>query len=324
MTRATNEPRGGRRAVAKLNAMAVRRAWQFKPTVVLSMHVRCSGAAWLISRLLGARWVQYYHAKEIAAFGAASKVAVRAADAHIAVSTYTAELAARAGANPDLITIVPPAVGKPATSVAPAPEDAATDSSTPAASTSGGPTILSVSRMADAYKGHDVIIDALPAILSAIPDAHWVVIGDGKLREGLQTLVAARGLSERVAFAGFVDDAALEHHLISADVFVLPSRVPPDGLGGEGFGIVYLEAAARGLPVVAGNEGGATDAVEAGRTGLLVDPSDAAAVSAAVIELLTNHELRTAMSQRGPEWAANFSWDRLATDVRRVLSPGPA
>ena len=99
----------------------------------------------------------------------------------------------------------------------------------------------------------------------------------------------------------------------------MPSRLPPEGLGGEGFGIAYLEAAAWGLPAVAGNVGGAADAVEDGVSGLLVDPTEPEAVAAALIELLSDESRAAALGEAGQERAQGYAWPRIAARVSDVL-----
>ncbi|MCW2541850.1 MAG: glycosyl transferase group 1 [Frankiales bacterium] len=321
--RASNEPRGGRRAISKLNALALRRALSFRPTVVLSMHVRCGWSAWAIRLLTRARWVQYYHAKEIAAFPSSARLSARGADRNIVVSSYTKQLLQAAG-RPELRSqIIPPAVtiadvaglaGRaPAMSVA-LQESATRDAD---------PLLLTVSRMADPYKGHDVIIKALPLILAEFPRTRWLVAGDGSNRADLERDVDDAGLADHVEFLGFVDDEQRQALFTTADLFVLPSRVPRDHPGGEGFGIVYLEAAANGLPVVAGNLGGAVDAVADNRTGLLVDPTDPRAVAEAILRLARDPAERKSLAAQGPAWAATFSWQRLMNDLRPTLANTP-
>ena len=122
-----------------------------------------------------------------------------------------------------------------------------------------------------------------------------------------------------MSFVGAVSDAERDRWVARARVFAMPSRLPPGGVGGEGFGIVYLEAAARGLPVVAGNVGGAVDAVVDGVTGLLVDPADPAAVADALVALLTDRERAEALGRAGAERAREFAWPEIARRVEDVL-----
>jgi phosphatidylinositol alpha-1,6-mannosyltransferase len=182
----------------------------------------------------------------------------------------------------------------------------------------GRPTLLTVARLEDDYKGHDVVLEALTTVSERVPDVRWVVIGDGSLRPRLEQLAADYGVREHVCFLGDVSDEERDHWYRSAHVFVMPSRLPPDG-GGEGFGIVYLEAAAHGLPVVAGNVAGARDAVVHGETGLLVDPTDHLAVAAAVTRLLRDPVERVRLGERGAERAAEFTWPEIAGRVEELL-----
>jgi phosphatidylinositol alpha-1,6-mannosyltransferase len=173
--------------------------------------------------------------------------------------------------------------------------------------------------MFESYKGHDVMIEALPSIRARIPDVQWVVIGDGPLRPSLERLAADRGVADSVRFLGSVDDRAREDWLSRSHAFAMPSRLPPGGVGGEGFGIVYLEAAAHGLPVVAGAVGGAVDAVADGETGLLVDPRNPSAVAAAIGDLLENPGRAEALGAAGADRARRFTWEAHTDAVREIL-----
>ena len=142
---------------------------------------------------------------------------------------------------------------------------------------SGGRTILSLGRLIR-RKGHDVLLDAL----ARRPDDRLVVVGDGPERPALEARAQARGVADRVTFDGFLSPARLERRWAEASMLVLPCRTEADG-DTEGFGLVFLEAAARGLPSIAGGEGGAVEAVVHGRTGLVLDdPRDPDALAAAI------------------------------------------
>jgi phosphatidylinositol alpha-1,6-mannosyltransferase len=173
--------------------------------------------------------------------------------------------------------------------------------------------------MSDAYKGHDVIIQALPLVRDRIPDVLWVVIGDGRLRPLYERTVEKLGLGDHVRFLGNVSDSDRDAWLDRAHLFVMPSRSTPDGLG-EGFGIVFIEAAAHGLPVVAGNVDGVVDAVVDGETGLLVDPTDPNAVARALIELLLDEGRASRMGRVALEHARQFDWVRVAAQVERLVT----
>ena len=176
-----------------------------------------------------------------------------------------------------------------------------------------------MARLEDRYKGHDTLVRSLPLILARVPDAQWVVIGGGPRREQLERLAEIHGVADNVRFLGQVANEDRDAWLERAHVFAMPSRVPGGGLGGEGFGIVYMEASWRGLPVVAGNVGGAVDAVVDGETGLLVDANDPVAVSDAVSRLLVDTELSRRLGERGSERAKEFAWPLITRRVEDVL-----
>jgi phosphatidylinositol alpha-1,6-mannosyltransferase len=159
----------------------------------------------------------------------------------------------------------------------------------------------------------------MPLIRARVPDAHWVVVGDGPLRAQLEGLAAAHGLDGAVRFVGQVSDAERDRWLERADVFAMPSRLRSGGSGGEGFGIAYLEAAAHGLPVVAGNVAGALDSVVDRKTGLLVDPGDHIAVADAVSALLLDPGWAADLGRAGAVRARRFAWPTIAGRVEDLL-----
>jgi phosphatidylinositol alpha-1,6-mannosyltransferase len=184
---------------------------------------------------------------------------------------------------------------------------------------SDAPTVLTIARIVDRYKGHDVMVRALALVRQTVPGARWVVIGDGSLRPAIEELARASGLGEAVLFLGAVSDEQRSQWLRRADVFAMPSRVPADGHAGEGFGISFLEAGAHGKPVVAGGVGGALDSVVDGRTGLLVDPTDPVAVADALVRLLSDRDLAARLGRGGAERAREFAWPRIAARVEALL-----
>ncbi len=233
----TGPVRGGAR-MGLLDAASLRAGVRFRPAVTLNMHIVTSPASAAISALLGARSAQYFHAQEIASKPRLSAFAARRADVVIAVSEYCRELIGVTGAPLDRLTTIPPGVDVPPVVARGSCEH---------------PTILTISRLRDTYKGHDVLIDALASVRETLPDASLVVIGDGPLRGALEQRARSLGLCAAVSFLGAVSDEARDKWLRRADVFAMPSRLPGTGRAGDGFGIVYLEAAAHGMPVVAGN-----------------------------------------------------------------------
>lgn len=141
----------------------------------------------------------------------------------------------------------------------------------------GRTVLLTVGRIvaAERGKGHDRIIEALPELLETLPDLVYLIVGEGDDRPRLEALARQAGIERQVVFAGAVDDAKLPDYYRAADGFVMPSVQ-------EGFGIVFLEAAASGLKVIGGNEDGTPDALADGACGQLIDPRDRAQLVAAI------------------------------------------
>ena len=137
--------------------------------------------------------------------------------------------------------------------------------------------LLTVSRLAAAerYKGHDRVIQALPKVLGRHPDVVYAIVGDGDDRARLEALAESAGVGPAVRFVGQVAGQELVDYYRLADLFVMPST-------GEGFGIVFLEASAVGLSVIAGNRDGSVDALGEGQIGTLIDPDDPTALIDAI------------------------------------------
>ena len=300
-------PRSGRSHVldlARLNATALAAAIRLRPEVVLSAHVVTSPAARVIGRTLGVPIVQYLHGVEAQARPRLCAFAVRCADAVIAVSRHTASLAHGAGGSEPAIHTIPPGVDVPL-------DVARRPGSTP--------TLVTVSQLAYRYKGHDVIARALPLVAANVPGVRWMVVGDGPLRGFVEELASTYGVADRLVMTGTVSDAERDRLLDEAHVFCMPSRVPASGVGGEGFGIAYLEASARALPAVAARSGGTLDAVIDGETGLLVEPLDHVALADALTGLLTDRERAERLGAAGRSRAWEFAWPRIAARVEDVL-----
>jgi len=294
-----------RLAALRLNARSLVEARRFRPDVILSGHIVASIGAVLLRKALGVPFVQYVHADEFRVRPRLAALAVRSADATIAVSRYTRDMALAAGADPARVRVIPPGIELPPEVDVPR---------------EGPPTLVTVATLKFSRKGHDVIARALPLVRERVPDARWIVVGDGPLRGALEEAIAANGIGDAVELRGRVDDAERDRILERADVFCMPSRVPEGGdVGGEGFGIVYLEAAARGVPSIAGEVAGARDAVVNGETGLLVDPTDHVAVAGAIAELLADPERAHRMGTAARRFAESHAWPLIAARVEEVL-----
>lgn len=293
-----------RLAVLCLDATAVRAARRFRPDVVLAMHVVAAPAAAVVRHMLRVPVVTYLHAKEVPASPRLTRFSVRRSERLVTVSRHTMSLAVSAGADPDAIRLIPPGIDwrEP-----------------PRAKRLSTPTVVTVARLEDSHKGHDVMVRAMALVRSMVPDARWVVIGDGSLRPAIERLAAEQRVKDAIDLRGAVSDETRDHLLDRAHVFAMPTRVPPNG-GGEGFGIVFLEAGVHGLPVIAGWAGGALDAVVDGETGLLVDPTDHVQVAAAIRDLLIDRARAARMGTAGSEHARAFDWPSIAGRVETVLA----
>ena len=183
--------------------------------------------------------------------------------------------------------------------------------------------IVSVGRLVH-RKGQDVLIEAMPAIIKDVPEAHILMIGEGPYRSYLENRVKALGLQERVTLIGRIQYADLPQYICAGDLFVMPSRSRLAGLEVEGLGIVYLEASACGLPVIAGNSGGAPDAVLEGETGLVVDGTQKSEVAAAVVELLLDPDRSKAMGIAGRQWIIReWRWEIWSARFAELLKVNP-
>ncbi|BBX69649.1 glycosyltransferase family 4 protein [Mycolicibacterium psychrotolerans] len=181
------------------------------------------------------------------------------------------------------------------------------------------PVVVCVSRLVP-RKGQDMLIRALSAIRERAPGAALVIVGGGPYRTSLHRLAHTFGVAEHVVFTDGVPGEELPDHHAMADVFAMPCRTRGAGLDVEGLGIVYLEASATGVPVVAGRSGGAPETVLDGETGLVVDGWDVGAIAAAVGDLLADPARAAAMGAAGRKWAVDhWQWSMQAQRLARLL-----
>jgi phosphatidylinositol alpha-1,6-mannosyltransferase len=173
----------------------------------------------------------------------------------------------------------------------------------------GRPLVVCVSRLVP-RKGQDVLIRAMGQVRDRVPDAALLIVGGGPYRKALETL-AADSPPGAVAFAGEVSERDLPRYYRAGDVFAMPCRTRRAGLEVEGWGNVFIEAAACGRPVIAGDSGGAREALVDGVTGLLVDGSDVGAVADAVVSLLEDPERARGMGAAGrARVERHYAWPR--------------
>ena len=181
------------------------------------------------------------------------------------------------------------------------------------------PTVVCVSRLWP-RKGQDMLIRALPAIRRRIPDAALLLVGGGPYEDRLRSLAARLDVSSDVILTGRVPWEELPAHYVAGDVFAMPCRTHGRGLDVEGLGIVYLEASASGLPVVAGNSGGAPETVLDGVTGSVVDGRDLATITQSVGDLLADPTWASEMGEAGRRWVSrHWRWSDMAHRLSRLL-----
>lgn len=183
----------------------------------------------------------------------------------------------------------------------------------------GRPVIVCVSRLVP-RKGQDVLIRALPRVRRAVPGTALLLVGAGRYDGRLRQLAARHGVAEHVVLTGGVPHEELAAHYAAGDVFAMPCRTRRAGMDVEGLGIVFLEASASGLPVLAGDSGGAPDAVLEGETGFVVDGRDVESVAERLVRLLRDPELRTRMGAAGRAWVErDWRWDIVAARLTDLL-----
>jgi len=180
--------------------------------------------------------------------------------------------------------------------------------------------IVSVGRLVH-RKGQDFLIESMPQILKQVPDAHLLLVGQGPYREHLKKLVRKHSIENNVSFIGRIQYKDLPGYICVGDIFAMPSRSRFAGLEVEGLGIVYLEASACGLPVIAGESGGAPDAVIEGVTGFVVDGTNTEQIAKRAIQLLLDEKLRISMGSAGRAWIEKeWRWQIWASKFSDLLA----
>ena len=168
--------------------------------------------------------------------------------------------------------------------------------------------IMTMGRLVSAErgKGFDEVLEALPSLLADVPGLAYMIAGEGSDRTRLQEKADRLGVREHVVFTGYVPEEGKRDHYNLADAFVMPSR-------GEGFGIVFLEAMACGVPVVGSTADGSREALRDGMLGALVDPGDAAALRREILAALQR-------PKRVPEGLDYFSHPNFEQRVGQIVN----
>jgi phosphatidyl-myo-inositol dimannoside synthase len=301
----------------------VRVAWQTRQLGAASV-VHCGralpeGLAAAIARTAGGpRFVVWTHGEDLATAETSRELRLltrwvyRRASAAVANSRNTARLLEAFGVPHPKIDIVYPAVDAqrfhPAVDGRPMRAALGISDRTV--------LILSVGRL-QRRKGHDVMLRALALLGQTTPPLHYVIVGDGRERVRLELLAHECGVRDRVTFMGEVADEALPGWYTAADIFAMPNRNDEGDI--EGFGIVFLEAAASARPAIGGDSGGVPEAVERNVSGLLVDGANVTAVADAIRKLALEPSFRCHLGNAArARVLRRFTWDRAAEQVGRL------
>lgn len=180
----------------------------------------------------------------------------------------------------------------------------------------GEHSVLIVGRLwsSERRKGHDQLLESWPLVRSAVPDAQLVIAGTGDDLARYRSKAEELGIADAVLFGGYVSPATLDALLQRVAVYAMPSRQ-------EGFGIVYLEAMEHGVPCIGATDDAADEPIRHGTTGLLVEQTDLGALTAALVGLLRNVELRRTMGEAGRRrYLAEFTFDRYRDRLIDLLS----
>ncbi len=325
-----------------IHRVGLKRVWWLKPES-LGMYVKMLGqsllvafnnkfdavhgaralpeglVAWIMARLLRKPLVVYCHGEELSTWGRGSKFRTmlwvyRHADANIANSEYTLEEMVKLGVRRETITLIYPGVETERFR----PDLPSEDLKQSIGLQTGQTLILSVGRLVR-RKGFDQVIRSLPELAKQGIDVHYALIGIGEDWDYLSELAKELGVFERLHLLGHVSPEDLPRWYNACNVFVMPNREINGDT--EGFGMVFLEAAACGKPAIAGQAGGTEAAVVDGKTGFRVDGNRTEHVASALVRLLGDSALSKIIGLAGYNRALNeFSWDQVAFKTRRLVS----
>ena len=311
-------------------------AWRGPQLAVICTHAHLAPVAMMCRLVSGANCAVWAHGAEVWGYMRPSvRLALRRADTLVAAGQFMArELAQQLTIDPDRVFIVKYSVSPDVvlvSTVGGVDHPGATPTRDDSGATSEAvprPRVLTVARLdhVDTYKGVDTLLLAWPQVLSSQPDAILVVVGDGDDRPRLQGLSRLLSIEPHVQFVGRLSDQELAAAYANASVFALPGRMRAGpSPQGEGFGLVFIEAAAAGVPCIAGRAGGAPEAIEDGVTGLLVNPESPIDVARGIVRLLADPVAARRMGDVGRsrvvrEFSAEAFADRVAALVTTLQS----
>ena len=296
----------------KFATVLLTRLLQKRPQRVFCGHIKLAPLIQILCQPLGIPYTILTYGKEVwEPLGPKDQTAMSKADSIWTISRYTRDRTCEINQlNPEKFHIVPCTVDENIFTNGPKPQDLLEQYNLV-----GAKILMTVARLrsSDIYKGVDVTIQALPQIAKTFPNVKYLVIGRGDDRSRLAKLADDLGVTERVIFAGFVPTENLAAHYQLADAYVMPSQ--------EGFGIVYLEALACGVPVLAGDGDGSADPLQDGKLGWRVPHRDSAAVAIACVEMLRGEDKRCDRHWLREQTLARFSFESLCQSLQGIFQP---
>ena len=310
---------GGIPAIVGEALKVARLARKERATHIWIGHVNQSLLAMLLMPWVSQRIFLYAHGEEIAQdyggrlYSLCKARFLKRLRQAVSVSRYTGELLRAKGGNGLDVAVIPNAVDT--ADFVPMEKDPVLLSRW---GLEGKKIILTVARLEE-RKGHDRVIIALQRVLQKVPNAHYLVCGTGEESDRLKQMVTDMNLEDAVTFVDHVAQQELCQVYNLADLFIMPNRRVASGVT-EGFGIVFLEAGACGVPVIGGNDGGVPDAIVDGETGFLVNGDDVDAIENRLVQLLSDDDLCRRMGKAGMAFAHDHSYGKLVSQLEAFLA----
>lgn len=307
-------PCGGSRAMFVHRALRAAGVLSQRPDVILVGHPNLAPVGWLLARLTRAKLVGFIYGIDAwEPLSSSRKSALASSDLIFSISRFTARRAGEVnGVPPGKVRILHNCLD-------PHLEPHSTE--TLGVSTCSVPSLLTVARISllESYKGHDVVIRALPQLLEHFPDLMYHVVGDGDGRPALQALATQVGVAGAVRFHGVVGDEELARLYREAWAFIMPSRA-------EGFGFVFIEAMRQGTPAIGGDVDATPEVIVQGETGFVVDPTSVDEVAHAASLLLGDPALRASMGQAAQAHVQqHFGFEKFRSTLHQhLVDLGPA
>ena len=308
-------------AKLQLGWQAISEAVHWRPDLIICTHLSFGPAAWM-ARILTERpyWIVVHGIEAWCDLPYWKRIALAHADRILVTSAFSREqVASRHQIGSELMWTLPCTLDETLLSVEPSKSGLCQSLG------DGRRVILTVARMdsSEGYKGHDVVLQALPSVLAKVPDLVYVVVGGGDDRSRLESLARDLRVAEHVVFTGEISDSELAALYQRSEIFVLPARTEVGGSNpkGEGFGIVFLEAMAFKKPVIGPDYGAPAELVRDGQNGLLVRADDAASVAEAISKMLLNPDMARAMGKTGGDWVRKrYSYRSFSEQLKEMLA----